>query len=93
MQRVEDVEEIRPRWPLLLWKLVWEVLCKLRIFLELRPEAPHRQLIIGRDGYVPHVVLLEELLLLGKDIPQEILRDTRLLRQVELSYTQKRQTC
>ena len=85
LQRVEDVEEIRPRWPLLLWKLVWEVLCKFRIFLELRPGAPHRQLIIGRHGDVPHVILLEELLLLGKDIPQEILRDARLLRQVELS--------
>ena len=84
---IHDIEEVLTRRALVLGELGREVLGERGILLELRPQPPHRQLVVSGHGNILHVRLLEQLLLLGEHVPQEVLGHACLLGQVKLACT------
>ena len=81
---VEYVEEVLSWRSLALRVLIGEVPDQEVVLGELRPQVLHRQLLVVRDFDVGDVTLLDQGLLLGEDLLQEVLVDQRLWRQVEL---------
>ena len=88
VQGVQDVEEVLPRRALAHRVLIGEVSGEEVVAGELRVQVLHRQLLVVRHLYVGHVLLLDELLLIGQDLLEKVLVDERLRRQVELEATQ-----
>ena len=84
VQRVEHVEEVVPRRPLVLGEVIWKVPGEQIVILELRPQLLDRQLIIVRYYYVAHICLLNEGLLIRENLLEEVFVDERGRRQVEL---------
>ena len=84
VEGVEDVEEVLPRRALALWVLIREVPDHEVIFSELRPQRLHRELLIVGNLYVRDVALLDQRLLVGEDLLEEVLVDEALWWQVEL---------
>ena len=81
---VEDVEEVLPRRALALRVLIRKVPDHKVILSELRPQRLHRELFIVWNLYVRDVALLDQRLLVGEDLLEEVLVDEALWRQVEL---------
>ena len=88
VEGVEDVEEVLPRRALALWVLIREVPDHEVIFSELRPQRLHRELLVMRNFNVRDVALLDQRLLVGQDLLEEVLVDEPLRRQVELEAAQ-----
>jgi len=82
--RVEDVEEVGPVGQPALRQLVREVLHEVLRQLQLRPEVLHRELVV--EGHLDHADLLDlaEHLLLREDLLEEVLREHRPRRHIEL---------
>ena len=89
MDCVEDVVEILARRTFALRELVGEVLGHLLILGELWPERLNGQLLIMRHLDDGDVCLLEELLLVGEDLLEEVIVDGIGWWQVELDYIVK----
>ena len=87
MDSVEDIEEVVPRWTFAHRELVREVAGHGLVLLELRPDGLDRErIVVGHlDG--ADLGLLEELLLAGQDILEEVLVHDGLVREVELQAT------
>ena len=81
---VEYVEEVLSRRSLALRVIIREVPDQEVVLGELRPQVLHRQLLVVRDLDVGDVTLLDQGLLLGQDLLEEVLVDQGLRRQVEL---------
>ena len=81
---VEYVEEVLSWRSLALRVLIGEVPDQEVVLGELRPQVLHRQLLVVRDLDVGDVTLLDQGLLLGQDLLEEVLVDQCLRRQVEL---------
>ena len=81
---VEYVEEVLPRRSLALRVIIREVPDQEVVLGELRPQVLHRQLLVVRDLDVGDVFLLDQGLLLGQDLLEEVLVDQSLRWQVEL---------
>ena len=84
LERVQDVEEVRPRWPFPYWVFVWEVGHEDGVLGELRVDVLHRQFIVAWDLDVADLRLLEQLLLARQDRLEEVLVHHRLVWQIEL---------
>ena len=84
MDGIEDVEEVLPRRTLAIWEDVREVLLHLLIIGELRPEVLDGQLVVVGHLDADDLLLLEQLLLAGEHLLQEVLVDRGGRRQVEL---------
>ena len=81
---MKNVEKVLPRWPFAYWILVREVPDEEVVASELWVQVLHRQLLIVRHLDVGDVLLLNELLLVGQHLLQEVLVDQSRWRQVEL---------
>ena len=81
---IQDVEEVFPTWPLGICKLVLEVDVECVIVLEVEPQLLHRELIKVRNMNIRHLILLEQPLLIGEHLPEEILVHLCLWRQMVL---------
>ena len=81
---VEDVEEVGPVGQPAHRQLVREVPHEVGGMLHLRPDVPHRELVV--EGHLDHADLLDldELLLLREDLLEEVLREHRPRRHIEL---------
>ena len=86
MDGVEDVEEVLPRRALVLRILGGEVLGEVGVLLEVGPEAADGELVVLRHLHLADLLLLEELLLAGEHVLEEVLVDDGLVGQVELNY-------
>jgi len=84
MNRVQDVEEVLPRWPLALRVPVGEELQHLRVLLELRPESLDGELLVLLDRNLVDLRLLQEVLLSAEDLVEEILGEDIAVGQGEL---------
>ena len=84
VERVEHVEEVLPRRPLVLGVLVGEVAGQQVVLGELGPEAPDGQLIVVRDLDVADVFLPDQLLFVRQHLLEEVLVDRGRRREVEL---------
>ena len=72
---VQDIEEVLAAWASLSSILVLEVDVEGGIFFEVLPQVLDRQLIPVRHMDELDILLLEQLLLIGKDLPEEVLVD------------------
>ena len=72
---VQDIEEVLAAWASLSSILVLEVDVEGGIFFEVLPQVLDRQLIPVRHMDELYILLLEQLLLIGKDLPEEVLVD------------------
>ena len=88
---VEHVKEVVPRRPLVLGVGIGEVLEELGMLGYVWPQSLDRQLLVVRHVDVRHLGLMEELLLLGEDLLQEVLGQGARLWQVVLDYREVRQ--
>ena len=86
MNRVQDVEEVLPRWALARWVLIGEVLQEFGILVELGPQVLDRELVIMRDCDPLDLGLLHELLLAAEHVLEEVLVHDALVGQVVLDY-------
>ena len=84
MEGIEDVKEVLPRRPLVLGVLGREVLHKLGILFEFRPEAADGELIIMGHLDLVHGGLQQEGLLAGEHLLEEVVGDQVLIGQVIL---------
>ena len=84
VQGVQDVEEVLSGRALVLGVLGREELDEGGILLEVGPEIPHGELVVEGDFDVLDISFLEQLLLVGEDLLQEVLGDDALVGQVEL---------
>ena len=84
VDRVENVEEILSRWPLVLRILVREEGHHGRVLLELRIEILDRNLIVMRNLNLLNSALPQQLLFASQNILQEVLVDYILRWQIEL---------
>ena len=75
MDRVHDIEEVVPGWTFVLSVDVREIRGKLRVFLQVRPQSPDRQLIVVRDLDGVYIGALQQLLVPGQDILEKVLVD------------------
>ena len=89
VQRVQDVKEVLSWRPLADRVLVREVSDEEVVAGELRVQVLHRQLLVVRHLDVGDVLLLDQLLLVGQHLLQEVLIDQSCWRQVELQAAQK----
>ena len=87
VESVENVKEVLPRRALANRVLIGEVPHQEVVIGELRPQRLHRELLIMWDFYVRDVALLDQRLLVGEDLLEEVLVDQGLRRQVELEAT------
>ena len=86
LQRVEDVEEVLPWWPFAGRIRVRKVLRELGIFLKMRPQGLHGQLIIMWNCHPLDILLLHQHLLAGEDGLEEVLVDDVGFGQIILDY-------
>ena len=86
---VEDVEEVLTMRSFVFRVLVWEIAVHDRIVFELWPQCLRGQLLIMRHFDDVHLVLLQQLLLAGQHILEEVLVDEWLWWQVELQTKYK----
>ena len=84
MHGVEHVEEVLARWAFADWVLVREVAVHCRVLLEFGPEGLHGELVVVRHLDGDDLGLLQQVLLAGEDVLQEVLGDDALVGQVEL---------
>ena len=84
MDSIQDVEEIVPWRTLVLGIGRRKELGEIGVLLQIRPEAPDRELVIVRNGDPIDLSLLEELFLLNQDLLEEVFSDKLLFRQVIL---------
>ena len=75
LQRVEDVEEVLPRWSFAGRIRVRKVLREVGIFLKMRPQGLHRKLIIMWHCHPLDILFLHQHLLAGEDGLEEVLVD------------------
>ena len=80
IEGVENVEEVFSGRALVFWVLVGEVLREGLVVLQVGPQMLDADFIIMGYGNLLHLGLLHELLAIGEDIFQEVLRDDFLLR-------------
>ena len=78
VQRIQDAEEVVPLWALALGKFVGEMLGERSIFLVLGPQSFDGELVILGNFNRVDGVLLEELLLAGEDLLEEVLINVTL---------------
>ena len=78
VQRIQDAKEVVPWWALALIVGVGEVLGELDIFLVLWPQSFDGELVILGNFDREDGVLLEELLLTGEDLLEEVLVNVTL---------------
>ena len=81
VQGVEDPVEVITRWALALMERVGEVLDELGVLLQLWPEFTDGELVVLGHLDRGDGVLLEEVLLAGQDLLQEVLVDVALRRE------------
>ena len=84
MNRVQDVEEIGAGWPFIGWKLVREVLHEQLVILEHGEECLDGELIIVWHLDVRDRSLLEQHLLAGQDVLEEVLGHGAFIGQIVL---------
>ena len=77
---VQDVEEVLARRAFANGVLIGEVLRELWVFTELRPQALDRELIVVWNRDLLHLHLLQQMLLAGQNVFEEILIDDVLIR-------------
>ena len=80
IEGVENVEEVISGRALVFWVLVGEVLREGLVVLQVGPQMLDADFIIMGYGNLLYLVLLHQLLAVGEDIFQEVLRDDLLLR-------------
>ena len=89
VDRVQHVEEVLPRRPLVLRVLGREVLHELGVLLELRPEAADRELVVVGHLDVVHGGLQQQRLLAREDLLEEVVGHQVLVREVVLLCKKK----
>ena len=85
---VQNVEEVVSVWEFARRKSVREITHDSSVFLELGKEILHRQLVVFRNVDLLDVAHLEQLLVLGKNLTQEVFGDHGVRRQIPLDCTQ-----
>ena len=75
LQRVEDIEEVLPRWSFAGRIRIRKVLSEVGIFLKMRPQGLNRKLIVVWHCYPLDILLLHQHLLAGEDGLEEVLVD------------------
>ena len=73
LDRVHDVEEVLAAWALAFSERVGEVLGNVGVARELRPQRFHRELVVVRHVDVVYLGLLEQVLLSGEHLLEEVL--------------------
>ena len=81
---VEHIEEVLSGWAFADWVFVREVAVHVRVLLEFGPERLHGELVVVRHLDGDDLGLLQQVLLAGEDVLQEVLVDDALVGQVEL---------
>ena len=81
---VEDVEEVLAVWIAALRKPVGEVPHQVGVALHLREQVDHAELIVPGHCDPLHLRQGQKRLLLGQNLPEEVLGDHRRGRDVEL---------
>ena len=84
MQSVQHVEEIVAGWALPLRVLVREIRDEPDVFRELRIEGLDAQLLVLRHLDFLDLGLLEQMLLAGQDLLEEVLVHHGLVREIKL---------
>ena len=81
---IQYVEEILSRWTFAFGPLIRKEDDELLVLRQARPQILDGKLIILGDIDVVHVLLLEQQLLIGEHLLQEVLVDLGLRRQIVL---------
>lgn len=81
---IHDVKEVLPAGNFLISVLVLEEDAEVLLALEVLPQILHRQLLEVGDMDVIHLFLLQQPLLVGKNLPEKILVDLCFWRQIIL---------
>ena len=84
VQRIEDVEEIFSRWALVLGVYRRKESEEVGVLLQLWPESLDSDLVVLGHVDVVDIRLLQELLLAGENLFEEVLVDGSCLWQIEL---------
>ena len=75
MDGIHDIEEVVSRRPFVLGVDTREIRGEFRVFLEVRPEASDRQLVIMRNLDEVDIGALQQLLVTCQDILEEVFID------------------
>ena len=81
---VQNIEEVLPRWTLVLWKCVREVLLHFFVFRELRVQIADGEFIIMWYVNRSDFVLSQQLLLAGENVSEKVFVYGLLIRQIKL---------
>ena len=84
MDCIKYIEEILSRWAFAFGQLIRKEDDELLVLRQARPQILDGKLIILGDIDVVHVLLLEQQLLIGEHLLQEVLVDLGLRRQIVL---------
>ena len=90
LQGVEHIHEVATRRSLAYWVFIRKIGLEDRVLLEHRVDITNTQLVVGRHLHVADILFLEELLLAGQHLLEEILVDYRFIWKIVLEAEEKR---